>query len=203
MKTIILIIASLTLALTLSAQNDHFTVRVDGLGCPFCAYGLEKKFKEVKEISDIEVNLEKGILTYRVPSSQQMEFAEVKKLVDDAGYTPISISVERGDGTVEKEDVNSKPNKDSNMEEKTIGVLGNCGMCKDRIEKAANGVRGIQRAEWSVADQTLKVVYDAEKTSIDAIHKAVAAAGHDTDKVKAPNKVYNNLHQCCKYDRVN
>ena len=26
--------------------KDEVSVQVDGLGCPFCAYGLEKKMKE-------------------------------------------------------------------------------------------------------------------------------------------------------------
>ena len=40
----------LLMGFTLNAQNskdrDSFEIQVDGLGCPFCAYGLEKKFKE-------------------------------------------------------------------------------------------------------------------------------------------------------------
>ncbi|MFT4565961.1 MAG: mercuric ion binding protein [Saprospiraceae bacterium] len=30
------------------ADRDNFTMQVDGLGCPFYAYGLEKKFKKFK-----------------------------------------------------------------------------------------------------------------------------------------------------------
>ena len=31
------------------------------------------------------------------------------------------------------------------------------------------------------------------------VHEIAANAGHDTDKVKATDKAYNNLHGCCKY----
>ena len=52
MKTIIISIFSfLMLGSSLAfAQKsmDDLQVQVDGLGCPFCAYGLEKKFKEFK-----------------------------------------------------------------------------------------------------------------------------------------------------------
>ena len=34
-------------------RMDSFTVKVEGLGCPFCAYGLEKKFKELKGLYDL------------------------------------------------------------------------------------------------------------------------------------------------------
>ena len=33
------------------------------------------------------------------------------------------------------------------------------------------------------------------------IEKKVAEAGHDTEHVRADDKVYENLHGCCKYDR--
>jgi len=34
-----------------------------------------------------------------------------------------------------------------------------------------------------------------------AIHKAIANAGHDTDKEKAPDEVYKNLPGCCQYTK--
>ena len=47
--------------------------------------------------------------------------------------------------------------------------------------------------------QELHLNFDPDKTSIETISKAIAAAGHDTDKDKAPDEVYNALPACCKY----
>jgi hypothetical protein len=47
----------------------------------------------------------------------------------------------------------------------------------------------------------LTVHFDAKKVKPTKIHQAVAAVGHDTDKVRAEDKVYNKLHECCLYDR--
>ncbi len=80
-------------------------------------------------------------------------------------------------------------------------AYGNCGMCKDRIEKAAKSVDGVSSAKWSSKTEILKVTYDASKTNIDKIQQAVADVGHDTDLKRADDKVYDNLHGCCKYDR--
>jgi len=80
----------------------------------------------------------------------------------------------------------------------TIKVSGNCDMCKARIEKAAK-VDGVSKAEWSKKDKTLTATFDSTKTSIDAIGKKVAAAGHDTEKVKATDTAYDKLPGCCKY----
>lgn len=83
-----------------------------------------------------------------------------------------------------------------------VAVSGNCGMCKSRIEKAALSA-GAEKASWSVKKKTLKVDFDASKTSLDAIEKAIAAAGHDTRDVKATNESYDQLPGCCQYDRAN
>ena len=80
----------------------------------------------------------------------------------------------------------------------TLKVSGNCGMCKSRIEKAAK-LDGVSKAEWDKTSKILAVTYDPSKTSIDQVGKKVAAAGHDTEKVKAEDKVYSTLPACCKY----
>jgi mercuric ion binding protein len=81
-------------------------------------------------------------------------------------------------------------------------VKGACGMCETRIEKAALSVEGVTKADWDRETQKIVVVYDDEVTQPDAIHKAIAKAGHDTDKQKARDEVYEKLPACCKYERV-
>ena len=80
----------------------------------------------------------------------------------------------------------------------TIKVSGNCDMCKARIEKAAK-IDGVTKAEWSTKTKTLTATFDPGKTSIDAIGKKIAAAGHDTEKAKATDVAYNKLPNCCQY----
>lgn len=86
------------------------------------------------------------------------------------------------------------------VKESTFGVRGNCGMCKNTIETAANGVDGVNKAEWDKLRKEIKVSYDGSKTNIDAIHNAIAASGYDTDKVMGDTSAYENLPGCCKYD---
>jgi len=80
----------------------------------------------------------------------------------------------------------------------TLKVSGNCDMCKARIEKAAK-IDGVTKAEWSKKDKTLTTTFDQAKTTIDAIGKKIAAAGHDNDKAKATDVVYDKLPGCCQY----
>lgn len=79
-----------------------------------------------------------------------------------------------------------------------IKVSGVCGMCEERIENALD-IKGIRIAKCDIDTGICKVTYNTTKISEDDIHKTIAAAGHDTDKVKATQESYNNLHGCCKY----
>ncbi len=83
----------------------------------------------------------------------------------------------------------------------TIKVNGECSMCKARIEKAALSVDGVLTANWSIDRHILTVKYDKSKTNSDQIQRAIAAVGHDTEKYRADDEVYNNLPSCCHYDR--
>ena len=72
-------------------------------------------------------------------------------------------------------------------------------MCKTRIEKAAQEVAGVTRAEWDNETKMLALEFDSAKTGIEAISKAIAEVGHDTEKDKADDLVYHDLPDCCKY----
>ena len=80
-------------------------------------------------------------------------------------------------------------------------VLGNCGMCEKRIEKAAK-IKGVTFADWDVDSKMLTIHFNEKKVTPGKVHQAVAAVGHDTDKVRASDKVYAKLHGCCQYERA-
>ena len=80
-----------------------------------------------------------------------------------------------------------------------FGVKGSCDMCKERIEKAAKGVNGVLSAHWDKDAQMIHLQYDPKKTSPEAISKAIAKVGHDTDMDKADKAVYDKLPTCCHY----
>ncbi len=80
-------------------------------------------------------------------------------------------------------------------------VYGNCGMCENRIEKAAKSVEGVQSADWNKETKMMEVTFDDAKTDVHKVHMAIAKAGHDTEMHKAKDEVYNELPGCCKYDR--
>jgi len=77
-------------------------------------------------------------------------------------------------------------------------VSGVCGMCETRIEKALD-VPGVIMAEWDVETKKAKVAYKTKVISEEQIHQLIANVGHDTEKIKATDEAYANVHGCCKY----
>ena len=80
----------------------------------------------------------------------------------------------------------------------TFKVSGACGMCKARIEKAAKS-EGVSMAEWDSKTQTFSLTYDPARVKTDDVLKKIAAVGHDNEKYKAEQSVYDKLPGCCQY----
>ncbi len=81
----------------------------------------------------------------------------------------------------------------------SMDVDGVCGMCKERIEKAAIRTKGVKSAVWTIETHQLDLIYDARKTDIDLISESIAAVGHDTKVIKATEEAYLSVHDCCRY----
>lgn len=71
-------------------------------------------------------------------------------------------------------------------------------MCEARIEKAVD-VKGVKTADYDLDTHTLSIVFRADKISEEEIHKLLNAVGHDTEKSKASDEEYDQIHHCCKY----
>ena len=112
----------------------------------------------------------------------------------------VSCKNEAKKETETKEVQTEQTTKEVAMTDATFGVRGNCGMCKNTIEKAVNGVDGVASADWDKLRKQINVSFDGSKTNLDAIHNAIAASGYDTDKVASSEEAYGNLPGCCQYD---
>ena len=99
-----------------------------------------------------------------------------------------------------KKDDYSSPITDSASSE-VFKVYGNCSMCKKTIEGALIDVDGIYAADWNTDSKMITVSYEKGSITLDDMKKRIAAVGYDTDRFKAEDEVYNNLHTCCQYER--
>lgn len=203
MKSIIIVFISLFTMSLANAQVDQVTAKIDGLGCPFCANGLERAFKDMKQKDQFNVDLERGLMQFVMPASEKVSAKDITDRVDKAGYTTINVTINRHDGeeVVWNLKEEEKEPEEKMYTERIFTVYGNCGMCKTRIENAVNELEGIFFAFWNEETEMLHVRFDGGLTSQEDIEMHVAEVGHDTENFKADDKVYENLHGCCKYDR--
>jgi copper chaperone CopZ len=179
-------------------DRDQFEVQVDGLGCPFCAYGLEKKFKEFKGIKDVKIDIKTGDFSFSYPADKALSMDAMVQQVVKAGYTPNVAKIARANGKIER-NAGKKQEALGALTTGKLKVYGVCGMCKARIEKAVGDMAGVKMATWDVDTKMLAISYDKTAVTMDAINKQAAAVGHDTDAVKASSKTYNALPGCCRY----
>ena len=123
-----------------------------------------------------------------------------KVILSLAVIAAIGLTSCKNEVKTETEAATTEISNDMAMADRSFGVRGNCGMCKTTIEKAANGVGGVAKATWDVDKKKIDVSFDETKTDGMAIHKAIAAAGYDTDEVMGSLEAYDDLPGCCKYE---
>ncbi len=116
------------------------------------------------------------------------------------GHNHAHLPDEQGDMEMSSSDDHSSHEQGAaDLKHEMFIVGGSCEMCKDRIENAVLSLKGVNSAEWDSETKMIHVSYDSGKVKLIDIHKEIAKVGHDTEKVKAPDEVYNNLPGCCLY----
>lgn len=78
---------------SIEAEITRATVQVDGLGCPFCVYGLEKKLKKVEGVRKVVIDLKSGKSVLTIEERKCPTVAAFRAAVKKAGFTPRQISL--------------------------------------------------------------------------------------------------------------
>ncbi len=63
-----------------------YKLKVDGLACPFCAYGIEKKLKAVKGVEKLKVYINKGLVVVTMRDGATLTKSRARQIVKDAGF---------------------------------------------------------------------------------------------------------------------
>ena len=85
----------------------------------------------------------------------------------------------------------------------TFPTLGNCYLCKLRIEGKLNLTEGVLSSDWNYDTKVTTVEYDESITDAFQIMQAIADTGHDTEWYRAPDDLYALLiGTCCEYERT-
>lgn len=62
-------------------------MQVDGLTCPFCSFGLEKKLLALDATEAVEIKLSEGVVHIALKPAEALTDDELRKAVKDAGFT--------------------------------------------------------------------------------------------------------------------
>lgn len=91
-----IVLAALLLAASTqaTAAGTRYVMRVDGLACPYCAYGVEKKFKKIEGVEAIDVDLDRGMVTVEVREGVEFTEPQLVELFKEAGFTFRSMRAE-------------------------------------------------------------------------------------------------------------
>lgn len=77
-----------------ASELQKVSIRVDGLACPFCAYGLEKKLKRLEGVERLEIKINDGLVILHFKADAKVDQELIMKKVKEAGFTPREIKVE-------------------------------------------------------------------------------------------------------------
>ncbi len=78
---------SLLLPVTAFAAQTQYQLQVDGLACPFCAYGIEKELTKTDGVETIDIDINAGTVTVTMAEGAAMGEAQASQIVEDAGFT--------------------------------------------------------------------------------------------------------------------
>lgn len=74
------------------AAGTQYDLRVDGLSCPFCAYGIEKKFTKTKGVEKVDIDMTNGLVIVTTTENKIFTEDQLEQIIDDAGFTMKSVS---------------------------------------------------------------------------------------------------------------
>ncbi len=69
------------------AGETHFLLGVDGMSCPFCAYGIEKQLKKIDGVEEVNADLAQGNIWVETSGAAVLSEDSARSVLEDAGFT--------------------------------------------------------------------------------------------------------------------
>ncbi|MFQ5825520.1 MAG: heavy-metal-associated domain-containing protein, partial [bacterium] len=136
-----------------AVKGEKITVRVNGLSCPFCAYGLEKKLKSLNGVAKLEIKINDGLVNLFLKEGAKLTEAEIQKKVKEAGFTPREITFEKP--------VTKSESKYHNVALKIEGMQ--CQGCVSRVEAALNKINCAKEVSVSLEKNEATVLCSGDE----------------------------------------
>ncbi len=69
------------------AASNVYELQVDGLACPFCAYGIEKKLSAVEGVRRVDIDIATGMVVVTMADGAALDEVTAGKAVEAAGFS--------------------------------------------------------------------------------------------------------------------
>ncbi len=156
-------------------KGEKITIRVDGLSCPFCAYGLEKKLKSLQGVEKIEIKVNDGVVFLYLKKDAEIAESVLRKKVKEAGFTPREINGNKSEVTL-----------DAPAKKVTLKIEGmTCENCVSRVENALNGIGCAKNVEVNLENNQATLTCLGDKSHQKQLVEAVENLGFKAEIVEA------------------
>lgn len=92
MKRLVMVVAFVVAAVVSSvAHAEQIKIEVKGMVCSFCAQGIKKTFMRKDGVENVDVDLDKKIVTLTTKQGATLKDSDVTESIVDAGYEVIKI----------------------------------------------------------------------------------------------------------------
>ena len=131
------------------------TLQIAGMTCASCVSSVEKSLNALNGVNVATVNL--------ATETAQVEFDDVEVSIEDFKRAVVNTGYGVEDTSVDT----------------TLNIEGmTCASCVASVEKALNGVEGVETATVNLATETAQVKYDSGAASMVDFKKAVSDVGY-------------------------
>ena len=83
----VFLIAAVAWSGAVLAASHAYRIFVDGLACPFCAYGVEKNILALDGVEAMDIDINGGFITVVMKAGMVLNEAAAAKAVADSGFT--------------------------------------------------------------------------------------------------------------------
>ena len=68
-------------------ERVYIKAEIKGMACPYCAFGMEKKLKEISGVENVEIELKEGLAYISTLKKQKPSKESIQNIILNAGFT--------------------------------------------------------------------------------------------------------------------
>lgn len=86
-RTILLLLGLFAAPAWATGNAPVYALGIDGLSCPFCAYGIEKELASLAGVEQLGIDIGEGLVTVHMAEGATLDEATARKATEDAGFS--------------------------------------------------------------------------------------------------------------------